>query len=1042
MSGEFRELFRTPCSDPQPTLQSPRAFLLMPILNIPLPLQTGEPLLRSAWRSLTGRRWVDGVLLALLAATAFLLGCYEMGDSDIWWHLRGGEWIIEHGRPPRLDPFTFGSADRMWVDVHWSYEVILALAYRAGGAGALVLLGAAVGAAAFVACLTARRRDWPATAAVLSWAPALVLLAFRLDPRPEIFSLLYIGCFLAVLWRVEERPALAWLLPLVQILWVNAQGLFIFGPILLGMFVTAHAARLAWDRWRGRLIWGAEQRRWWRHVGGASCAVVLACLVNPYGLDGALFPFDLFPKVAEANNIYKRYIDELASPAGHVREQTLAVAGANWFFLAFYFLLQLLPLSFLYPCLWRAWGAAASAGERTADSWLGALAAVVGLLALGTLTLSGTGVPPWIVFVGDNVPLLLVMAGAAAALAFRKRSVWAAALVGAGGMALGAWAAWLRVSLAGDGRGLLIAANSEQFWELLLALGGSVALGLVLRWGGNLFRILLATAFVYLALQALQNWTRFALVGGTLLAWNFGEWATELTALCRPGRMRVALGWALRAGLAGGLAAWVAVLLADRYYVHTGEPRHFAFREQPLEFAHDAATFAGRRGMPDRALIYDVGQAGVYVWHNAPRCKPFIDGRFEMPDRQTFETYVKVEQWMADGDPRWESAVAAMGDPLLLLEHQHHYPAEARLLMHPRWRCVYYDALASVFVRRGAAADFPTLDSARRHFRDPAAPPVPAVRGAALREQRALFQLAASLPPTPAAGWRWRVPVLLAGLDLARLALEEEPTSAEAWVLLGGCCWRLDPDLTTPPPAPAETWRLERNLYLAQATYCFRRAAECQADHVPAWRYLSQVYQVRHMVDARVFAEERWRLNDPRAAEADREKARRLREEVAGEPVPSPSESELPAAVARLVQRNRPEAAARLIERAEEDGAARWPWPFAEQAAGLYMHLGRPADARRIWEQASGCPSEALRACRLAATFWVERDYDAAVRHFQAARAADPRLAEACWGLAMLYARLGDAGPALEACRAGGELSCNERQRADLAALEQLLGAY
>jgi hypothetical protein len=979
-------------------------------------------------------------LLALMAAVAFLLGCYEMGDSDIWWHLRGGEWTLEHGHPPRLDPFTFGSADKLWVDIHWSYEVILALAYRAGGAGALVLLGAGVGAAAFVVCLTARRREWPVAAVVLAWAPALVLLAFRLDPRPEIFSLLYIGCFLSVLWRARDRPALAWLLPAVQLLWVNVQGLFVFGPILLGLFVAAQAVRQLWDRQRGRLTWGPEQRRWWRHVGGAFCAVILVCLANPYLLDGALFPFALFPKVAEAGNLYKGYIDELQSARDYVREATVAVAGTNWFVLALYFLLQLLPLSFLYPCAWRAWQAARPWNDPTTDPWLGGLGGCVGLLALGTLTLSGKRAPGWVVFIGDNVPLLLLTAGAVAALALRRRSPWTAALAGAGGAALGAWAGWLRVSLAGDGRGLLVGADSPLFWGLLLAVAGLAAVALVLRWGGDLFRILVAAAFAYLALLAMQNWTRFALVAGTVLAWNFGEWAAELVGQQRPGWGSIALGRVLPVGLAGGLAAWIALLLADGYYVHTGEPRHFAYREQPLEFAHDAAIFAGRPGMPDRALIYDVGQAGVYVYHNSPRCKPFIDGRFEMPDRATFETYVKVEQWMGDRDPHWEPAVAAMGDPLLLLEHQHHYPAEALLLTHPRWRCVYYDALASIFVRDNAATDFPTIDFAGRHFSDPAAPPVPAAPGAALREQKALFQLAASLPSTSAAAWRWRVPVLLSAVDRARLALDEAPGSADAWATLGGCHWSLDPDLSVPPAAPKDPWAPERNLYLAQATYCYRRAIECQPGYVPAWRYLVRSFQVRNMIDAGVRAEEQLALNDPKAADRERAKAARQREELAAEPAPAFSHAgELPAAVTRLLQRNRPEAAARLIERA---GQSAWPWEFADQAAGLFMHLGRPADARRLWEHAADCPSAAVRECRLACTFWVERDFGEADRRFRAARSADPRLAEACWGLAMLHARLGNAGPALEACRAGRALPLNPRQRADLEALEQLVAAY
>src|SRR5262249_37692207 len=157
----------------------------------------------------------------------------------IWWHLRGGQWILEHGRVPHLDPFTFGSADQRWIDIHWSYEVFLALVYQSTGVGGMVFMASALACAAFLACVTARRKEWPVIATVLCWLPTLVLLAFRLDPRPEIFSLFYMGCFLAVLWRVQDRPALIWLLVPLQVLWVNVQGLFIIGPILVCLFAGA-----------------------------------------------------------------------------------------------------------------------------------------------------------------------------------------------------------------------------------------------------------------------------------------------------------------------------------------------------------------------------------------------------------------------------------------------------------------------------------------------------------------------------------------------------------------------------------------------------------------------------------------------------------------------------------------------------------------------------------------------------------------------------------------------------------------------------------
>jgi tetratricopeptide (TPR) repeat protein len=996
-----------------------------------------------------GQRFADGVLLLLLTAVAFLLGCYEMGDSDIWWHLRGGEWILENQRAPDRDPFTFGSADKKWIDIHWGYEVVLALVHRVGGIGALVVLGATVGAAAFLACLTARRRDWPIAATVLCWTPALVLFAFRLDPRPEIFSLLYIGLYLAILWRLPQRPKLAWLLPAVQILWVNMQGLFILGPILLGLFVASEGARYYWERWFGTLKWDDAQRRWWLHVGGASAAVLAACLVNPYFLDGALFPLALLPKVTAKGNPYKSYIDELQSPQDLLKNGGFAVTGLNWFFLALYFLLALVPLSFLYPALWRAWRANHPARNPSTGVWLGGLAATVALLALGTVTILGRGAPHWVVVLGDNVPVLLLAGGPALALRIRRSSPQAALVAGVGALALAAWTAWLRVSLQEGKHGPLFEDNSPLFWGILAAGAALVAAGLVLRWGGSLFRILLAVAFSYLALQALQNWTRFALVAGTILAWNFGEWTAELAALRPASRPRSALAWALPAGLAAALVLWLVALATDRYYIHTGEVRHVAFREQPLEFPHEAVIFAGQSGMPDRALVYGLQPASVYTYHNSPQHKPYLDGRLEMPNQTTFETYVNVESWLSEGKPNWEPKVAAMGNPLLLLEHQNRDVAEAVLFSHPKWRCVYYDALASVFVPREVAADFPTLDFAGRHFHNPSAPSVPEVRGAAAREGRALYSVAARLPrPIDAArkldvAWRKRIPILLVAIDRQQLVLNEEPDRPESWVILGNCYRLLNPHLPELSPAPANPWQLERDLYLAQETYCFRLALERHPEHLPAWRFLAESYQVRKMVDARMAAEAGQVSHDPMADSTAQEKMKQLQTELAAEPVPPAPRSagELASAVTGLLRRHRPQAAANMLETAAENDGSSWPWPLAEQAAGLYMHLGRPADARRVWQQATDCPSAAVRACRLAATFWIERDFEAAKEQFQAARAADPRLAEPCWGLAMLHAQLGAADPARDACRAGLELSPNDRQRADLTALAGLLSS-
>ena len=92
-----------------------------------------------------------------------------------------------------------------------------------------------------------------------------------------------------------------------------------------------------------------------------------------------------------------------------------------------------------------------------------------------------------------------------------------------------------------------------------------------------------------------------------------------------------------------------------------------------------------------------------------------MDGRLEVPDRSTFETYARLDQQLIQGRPEWTEPVRLMGDPLILLDHQEHYGAEATLLVDPEWRCIYFDAVGSVFVsrhRRDLELSFPSVDFA------------------------------------------------------------------------------------------------------------------------------------------------------------------------------------------------------------------------------------------------------------------------------------------------------------------------------------------
>jgi len=320
------------------------------------------------------RDWWRASVVAALLALAFLLGCFPMGDFDVWWHLRAGQFILEQGTIPHVDIFTYTNAGGPWIDVCWLFQVILALLYRAGGVSTLVLLKAAGGVAIVMLALAVRRpgaRIWPV---VLAWLPAVIVLSGRLCERPELFSLLFLAGFLVVFGRAAERPRWLWLLPLLQLLWVNCHGFFVMGPLL----IAAYAVELLYQRLRYGSAGAPGLARTFALAGSAA---IVACLINPYGINAVTLPLQQFHKLG-AEGIFRANIGELKSIGDFI-----TLAGVNNPYLLGFLLMLGLGLVSFVPLLVRGRfspyrgllfaGAAYLGWQATRNSTLLALVAAV-----------------------------------------------------------------------------------------------------------------------------------------------------------------------------------------------------------------------------------------------------------------------------------------------------------------------------------------------------------------------------------------------------------------------------------------------------------------------------------------------------------------------------------------------------------------------------------------------------------------------------------------------------------------------------------------
>jgi hypothetical protein len=245
----------------------------------------------SLWAALA---WYGAFLLLV-----FLVGCVQLEDPDIWWHLRTGQLIWERGHLPRTDWFTYTNPDSPWIDLHWGFQLFAALLWKLGGAPALVIAKSLFAVATFALAMLAGRRAWPAWRAVACWLPAVLIFSGRNQVRPEMFSLLFLAGELAILFHARTRPRLLWVLPLIQVVWINVHGLYILGLVLWGCFLAGELVQaIARRKPPGNKPAGTRL--------GYGLLVTLfmlaAAVANPYGFDGAFLPVTLVKRIEGADH--------------------------------------------------------------------------------------------------------------------------------------------------------------------------------------------------------------------------------------------------------------------------------------------------------------------------------------------------------------------------------------------------------------------------------------------------------------------------------------------------------------------------------------------------------------------------------------------------------------------------------------------------------------------------------------------------------------------------------------------------------------------
>jgi len=184
---------------------------------------------------MTGRRLAP----LLVAGAAFAVAIANPPhDPDMYWHLASGKWMLEHGQLLRTDQFSSTMSGAAYSVGEWLGQIVLYLAYLAGGWAGLVLLrGALVFVSAFFVTRLVLRDGVPIVFALPIAVAALVLSEIVWTDRPHLFTLALFPLLLDLLLAARAgRVRLLLAVPPLILLWTNLHGGYALGLALMGIF--------------------------------------------------------------------------------------------------------------------------------------------------------------------------------------------------------------------------------------------------------------------------------------------------------------------------------------------------------------------------------------------------------------------------------------------------------------------------------------------------------------------------------------------------------------------------------------------------------------------------------------------------------------------------------------------------------------------------------------------------------------------------------------------------------------------------------------
>lgn len=250
---------------------------------------------------------LKNVALFIILACGVALSIRNLSEPDLWWQLRTGEWMMEHGEVAKYDMFSYTHEGVNWVNVKWGFEYCYAWLSHLTSPHIISLIQALVTVIILlsVASTSSQRNSSTGESSpnmLLKLLLLLVVISFRINSRPEMFSY----CFAAIsLWLFSRYKnghikSIYGLIPL-QLAWSNFHEGYSVGMVLCLLFMLGETIQVYMFK---------KNKASLKHLLIACIASLSIVGVNPRGAELYTYPFTVLQQL-EVNNFTVEFYSAL-----------------------------------------------------------------------------------------------------------------------------------------------------------------------------------------------------------------------------------------------------------------------------------------------------------------------------------------------------------------------------------------------------------------------------------------------------------------------------------------------------------------------------------------------------------------------------------------------------------------------------------------------------------------------------------------------------------------------------------------------------------